>query len=96
MVRINRMVEMDENLAFKVAKEMGLFEQPQSTAADVHRARHEIILEHWEEESKLDRRIAEQVASRKERRKLETDLEDELTFALEYNEAPQVAQKSNK
>ena len=46
------------------------------------------ILEHWEEESKLDERIARQVAFKKRRGQLEIEMEDELTFAVEYCEAP--------
>ena len=52
------------------------------------------ILEHWEEESKLDERIARQVAGKKRRRQLKMDREDELTFAVEYCEAPPVARNA--
>jgi hypothetical protein len=66
-----------------LAKELGLFKAPNSQAIDPKQAQYEIVLERWEEEAQLDRRMLEQTSARKNPRLLELDLEEELSLEIE-------------
>jgi hypothetical protein len=80
--RILECVGSDSKLAFALAKELGFFKAPNSQAIDPKQAQHEIVLERWEEEAQLDRRMLEQTSARKNRRLLEVDLEEELSLEI--------------
>jgi DNA-binding CsgD family transcriptional regulator len=56
VARINRMVEMDENLAWKLVKELGLLSKGQSLHTDSRQVEREIAIEQEEAENRLAER----------------------------------------
>ena len=58
VAKIVRMVDIDDRVALKVVKELGLFARPEPLDMDPDRVQREIDIEQWETEARLEQRQA--------------------------------------